>query len=124
MLTLNGIVMILLGISFFLFAEKITITMFPNITSNPEAIEVGVVLRYFMGAGSITIGIILYLARISIRSGAQRLLLGSGLGFMIIFFTGLFIVIKHEANIPIIALSIYPVLTFLSLYTATRKFQE
>ena len=123
-LTLNGIIMIMVGLFFFIFPEKITIIMFPKIISNPEALETGVVLRYFMGAGQLTIGIILYLARISIKSSAQRLLLGSGIGFMIIFATAVFIIIKYKANIPILALSIYPLLAILSLYVATRKFQE
>jgi len=123
-LALNGIVMMLAGMLFFVFAENITIIMFPNISLNPEALEVGIVLRYLMGAGSIAIGIILYLARIATQTGAQRLLLGSGLGFMIIFATGLFIIIKHEANIPVMALSVYPILATLSIYVANRKFQE
>jgi vacuolar-type H+-ATPase subunit I/STV1 len=89
----------------------------PKIISNPEALETGVVLRYLMGAGELTIGIILYLARISIKSGAQRLLLGSGIGFMIIFTTAVFIIIKYKANIPILALSIYPLLAILSVVT-------
>ncbi len=123
-LALNGIIMIFIGIIFFIYPEKLTIIMFPKIISNPEALETGVVLRYLMGAGHLAIGIILYLARISIRSGAQRLLLGSGIGFMIIFTTALFIIVKYKAGIPVVALSIYPLLSILSLYVSTRKFQE
>ncbi len=123
-LALNGIVMIFIGIIFFIYPEKITIIMFPKIISNPEALETGVVLRYLMGAGHLTIGIILYLARISIKSGAQRLLLGSGIGFMIIFGTAVFIILRYKAGIPVIALSIYPILAILSLYVSTRRFQE
>ena len=123
-LALNGIIMIIIGLTFFIFPEKITIIMFPKIVSNPEALETGIVLRYLMGAGHLTIGIILYLARISIKSGAQRLLLGSGIGFIIIFATAVFIIIKYKAGIPMVALSIYPLLAILSLYVSTRKFQE
>ena len=101
-LALNGIIMIMIGLFFFIFPEKITIITFPKIISNPEALETGVVLRYLMGAGQLAVGIILYLARISIKSGAQRLLLGSGIGFMIIFATAVFIIIKYQANIPIL----------------------
>ena len=60
-LALNGIVMIIIGIVFFIYPEKITIVMFPKIISNPQALETGIVLRYLMGAGHLTIGIILYL---------------------------------------------------------------
>ena len=123
-LALNGIVMIIIGIIFFIYPEKLTIIMFPNIVSNPEAIETGTVMRILMGAGHLAIGIILYLARISIKSGAQRLLLGSGIGFMIIFATAVFIILKYKAGIPVVALSIYPLLAILSLYVSTRKFQE
>ena len=123
-LALNGIIMIIIGIFFFIYPEKITLIMFPKIISNPEALETGVVLRYLMGAGHLAIGIILYLARISIKSGAQRLLLGSGIGFMIIFTTALFIIVKYKAGIPVVALSIYPLLGILSLYVSTRKFQD
>ena len=123
-LALNGMVMIIIGIIFFIYPEKLTILMFPKIISNPQALETGIVLRYLMGAGHLTIGIILYLARISIKSGAQRLLLGSGIGFMIIFATAVFIILKYNAGIPIVALSIYPLLAILSLYVSTRKFQE
>ncbi len=122
-LALNGIVMIMIGIIFFIYPEKITTVMFPNIISNPEALETGIVLRYLMGAGHLTIGIILYLARISIKSGAQRLLLGSGIGFMIIFATAVYIIFKYSVGIPMVALSIYPLLSLLSLYVSTRKFQ-
>ncbi len=123
-LALNGIIMVFIGIIFFIYPEKLTIIMFPKIVSNPEALEVGVVLRYLMGAGHLSIGIILYLARISIKSGAQRLLLGSGIGFMIIFATAVFIMFNYKSDIPVVALSVYPLLGILSLYVSTRKFQD
>jgi hypothetical protein len=113
-----------MGLVFIFFAKRMAITMFPNIISNSEALEVGITLRYLMGTGSIMIGIILYLARISVRSGGQRLLLGSGIGFFLIFATALFIFLSDRANIPIAALIIYPLLGSLSLYVSTRKYQE
>ena len=124
MLAINGIILILLGLSFFIFAEKITLIMFPTIVSNPQAIEVGIILRYLMGAGSLSLGIILYMARISVRSAAQRVLLGSGIGFIIIFGTGIYLYLFYKANIPFVALSIYLLLALLSLYVSTRKFQK
>ena len=123
-LALNGIVMIILGLSFIIFAEKLTIMMFPEIISNPEALEVGTTLRYLMGTGSIMIGIILYLARISVRSGAQRLLQGSGIGFLLMFCTAIFIFLSDRGNVPVLALIIFPLLGFLSLFVSTRKYQE
>ena len=123
-LALNGIIMIFIGIIFFIYPEEITLIMFPKIVSNPEALETGIVMRYLMGAGHLAIGVILYLARISIKSGAQRLLLGSGIGFMIIFATAVFTIFKYKVGIPMVALSVYPLLAILSLYVSTRRFQE
>jgi hypothetical protein len=77
-----------------------------------------------MGAGSIIIGIILYLARISVKSGGQKLLLGSAIGFLLIFAVALFIFLTDRGNIPIAALIIYPFLSLLSFYVSTRKYQE
>ena len=123
-LAFNGILLIFTGVSFIIFAEEITIFMFPKIIINSEAIDVGVTLRYLMGSGIITIGIILYLARISVKSAAQRILLGSSLGFFIIFCTSLFIYISGKSNFPIAGLLLFFYLSLISFYVATRKFQE
>ena len=123
-LALNGIILIITGLSFFIFAEKLTYLMFPITASNQDALNVGLVLRYFMGAGSLTTGIILFLARISVRSAAQRVLLGSGIGFLIIFCTALYVFFYYQANVPYFALFLYPLLGILSLYVATRKNQK
>ena len=39
-LALNGVIMILMGLAFIIFAKKITITMFPITITNLEALEV------------------------------------------------------------------------------------
>ena len=90
-LALNGIVMMLIGICFFYFNKQINMAMFPGIIENALAFEVAAILRYIMGSGIFTIGIILFLARVSVKSGAQRLLLGSSIGFFLIFLTTLFV---------------------------------
>ena len=84
-LALNGIVMMLIGICFFYFNKQINMAMFPGISENDLAFEVATILRYIMGSGIFTIGIILFLARVSVKSGAQRLLLGSSIGFFLFF---------------------------------------
>ena len=48
----------------------------------------------------------------------------NGKFFMIIFSTAVYIILKYKAGIPIVALSIYPLLAILSLYVSTRRFQE
>ena len=124
-LAINGIVMMLIGICFFYFNKQINIAMFPGISENNLAFEVATILRYIMGSGIFTIGIILFLARVSVRSGAQRLLLGSSIGFFLIFLTTLFIKYKFmSVDIPIVCIAIFPILSLLSLYVSTRPYQE
>ena len=124
-LALNGIVMMLIGFCFFYFNNQINTAMFPGIKDNELALEVATILRYIMGSGTFTIGIILFLARISVRSGAQRLLLGSSIGFFIIFLTTLFVKYEYvSVDIPIVGIAIFPTLSLLSLYVSTRPHQE
>jgi len=124
-LALNGIVMMLIGLSFFYFNNQINTAMFPGIKENKLAFEVATILRYIMGSGTFTIGIILFLARVSVRSAAQRLLLGSSIGFFLIFLTTIYIKYKFSSvDIPIVGIAIFPTLSLLSLYVSTRPHQE
>ena len=124
-LALNGIIMMIIGFCFFLFNNQINIAMFPGIKENKLAYEVATILRYIMGSGIFTIGIILFLARVSVRSGAQRLLLGSSIGFLFIFLTTIYIKYKFASvDIPIVGIAIFPTLSLLSLYVSTRPLQE
>lgn len=117
--------MMLLGLSFFYFNKKINLAMFPGIMENQLAFEVATILRYIMGSGIFTIGIILFLARVSVRSGAQRLLLGSSIGFFFIFLTTLYVKYKFiSVDIPIVGIALFPILSLLSLYVSTRPNQE
>ena len=59
-LALNGTLMMILGGSFWFFPEFFTLSMFPNIADNQDAIDVGVVLRKIMGVGCAFIGIMLF----------------------------------------------------------------
>ena len=124
-LALNGIVMMMIGLCFVFFNHQINIAMFPGIKENELAFEVATTLRYIMGSGIFTIGIILFLARVSVRSGAQRLLLGSSIGFLLIFLTTLFVKYKFvSVDIPIVGIAIFPILSLLSFYVSTRPYQE
>jgi hypothetical protein len=124
-LAVNGSVMMLIGLCFFIFNNFINLSMFPGIAENELALEVAMILRYLMGSGLFTIGIILYLARFSVKSAAQRLLMGSSIGFLLIFLTAIFVKYKFESiDIPIVGIVIFPILSFLSLYVSTRPFQE
>ena len=57
-LALNGTLMMILGGAFWLFPEFFTLVMFPDISKNQDAVNVGVVLRKNMGAGCVFVGII------------------------------------------------------------------
>ena len=117
--------MMLIGLCFFYFNNQINTAMFPGINENKLAFEVASILRYIMGSGIFTIGIILYLARVSVRSAAKRLLLGSSIGFFLIFLTTIYIKYKFSSvDIPIVGIAIFPTLSLLSLYVSTRPHQE
>ncbi|MDC0476850.1 hypothetical protein OAN83_03515 [Alphaproteobacteria bacterium] len=81
-LALNGSLMIILGVSFWVFPEFFTLSMFPDIADNQGAIDVGVALRKNMGAGCAFIGILLFSCQTSSKSVAQRLLSASAVGFL------------------------------------------
>ena len=123
-LSLNGIIMIIQGISFIIFANEITISMFPFSENNVQALELGVSLRYSMGSGSIFIGLLLFLCRGTTRSAAQKLLLGSGIGFLLLMITLLYILFVRNVMVPVPVLLVFFILSLLSLYVSTRKFQE
>ena len=109
---------------FIIFPEDFTLFTFPKTTDNPVALEVGVISRIIMGTFSISIGLVLHSSRRSIRSGAQKILLASSLGFFIIFCACLYVFLFNNSIIHIIGLFIFPFLSLLSLYVATRKFQN
>ena len=123
-LSLNGIILILQGIFFIIFANEITISMFPFSENNEQALNIGVSLRYSMGSGSIFIGLLLFLCRSTPRTTAKKLLLGSALGFMLLLFTLIYLFFFRNVLIPIPIFIIYIFLSFFSLYVSTRKFQD
>ena len=52
-LAINGILMITLGLTFWVFPEFFTLAMFPNIEKNNDALNVAIALRKNMGAGCV-----------------------------------------------------------------------
>ena len=112
-LTVIGLVMFLQGLSFYFFAEAITVSMFP--TSGDEAIEVGVVLRELIAAGSMFIGIILFLARTNVTSAAKRILFGSSIGFSLVVVILIHISLSNDfVSIPILPLIIFAIFAIVS----------
>lgn len=122
-LTINGLILFIIGFADILFAEKITSYIFPNIT-NPDVLEVGIILRYLLGSSMIFLGVVLFKSRIAVKSGAQRILLGCSFGFFIMFCSGLFVFLTYDLNISWVCLFLFPVLSVLSFYVSTRTGQE
>jgi len=105
--------MFLQGLSFYFFAEAITVSMFP--TSGDEAIEVGVVLRELIAVGSMFIGIILFLARTNVTSAAKRILFGSSIGFSLVVVILIHISLSNDfVRIPILPLIIFAIFAIVS----------
>ena len=124
MLALIGIIMMLESIGFIIFAVEITEIMFPFSKNNPEALSLGVSLRYAMASGVFFLGMLLFLCRGVPRSAAQRLLFCCGLGFSIVLLSLTYLTFFRDVNISKIIYIIHVILVLLSFYVSSRKFQE
>ena len=123
-LALNGIVMMFLGLAFWFRPEFFTLAMFPDVKGNLQAIELGNALRKNMGAGCLFIGLLLFWCQNSSKTIAQRLLLGSGFGFSLMFSALLELRLSGEAQVPIFFLILFACMSIYSIFVATRRFQE
>ena len=123
-LALNGTLMMILGGSFWFFPEFFTLSMFPDIADNQDAIDVGVALRKNMGVGSVFIGLLLFSCQTSSKSIAQRLLFTSAIGFLLWSATLLHTRLSDEISVPLFIIGFFAFLGVLSLFVATRRFQE
>ena len=124
MLALIGIIMMLESIGFIIFAVEITEIMFPFSKNNPEALSLGISLRYAMASGVFFLGMLLYLCRGVPKSSAQRLLFCCGLGFSIVLLNLIYLNFLRDVNISIIIYALHVILVILSFYVSSRKFQE
>lgn len=123
-LAFNGVIMMLLGILFWFFPELFTLAMFPNILENEQAISVGIALRKNMGAGCVFIGMLLFWCQSSSKTTAQRLLLVSSLGFGLMLAGLLEVKLTGQADVPILIIMLFTLMSIYSLFVATRRFQE
>ena len=124
MLALIGIIMMLESIGFIFFAVEITESMFPFSKNNPEALSLGISLRYAMASGVFFLGMLLFLSRGVPKSAAQRLLFCCGLGFSIVLLNLIYLNFFRDVNISIIIYTLHIILVILSFYVSSRKFQE
>ena len=114
-LTVIGSVMILQGLAFYFFSMPITQNMFPD--AGDEAIKVGAVLREILAAGSLFIGIILFLSRTNVTSSAKRILFGASIGFSILLAILTHIAFTNETvSIPIAPFIIFAFFAVLSFF--------
>ena len=114
-LTIIGLVMFAQGLAFYFFSVPITKSMFP--TSGAEAIEVGAVLREVLAAGSMFVGIILFLARTNVTSAAKRILFGASIGFSLLIVILIHIAFSYDfVSIPIAPLIIFMIFAVVSFF--------
>ena len=123
-LALNGTLMVILGGTFWVFPEFFTLLMFPDFAENQDAMDVGVALRKNMGAGCVFIGTILFSCQSSSKTTAQRLLFSSAIGFLLMIVALLQVKLSGQANVPLFILIFFSILCILSLFVATRRYQE
>lgn len=123
-LALIGFIIILESIGFVIFAKEITLTMFPFSNNNPEALELGISLRYAMASGLFFLGMLLFICRGVTRSAAQRLLFSCGLGFVIVILSLTYLVFVRDVNVSKVIFIVHIILAFLAFYVSSRRFQE
>ena len=123
-LALIGLILMLESFGFVIFAQQITEIMFPFSKNNPEALELGISLRYAMASGLFFLGMLLFICRGVTRSAAQRLLFCCGLGFLIVILSQAYLTFVRDVNISKLVYVVHFILAILAFYVSSRKFQE
>lgn len=123
-LAINGFIMIILGLSFWIFPDFFTLAMFPNIEKNNEAFNVAIALRKNMGAGCVFIGTLIFWCQSSPKFVAQKLLYCSGFGFFLLVAVLLEVRLTGQAQVPLLILLLFTLMALISIYVASRRFQR
>ena len=123
-LAINGFIMIILGLSFWIFPDFFTLTMFPNIEKNNEAFNVAIALRKNMGAGCVFIGTLIFWCQSSPKFVAQKLLYCCGFGFFLLVAVLLEVRLTGQAQVPLFMLILFILMALISIYVASRRFQR
>ena len=123
-LAINGFVMIILGLSFWIFPDFFTLAMFPNIEKNNEAFNVAIALRKNMGAGCVFIGTLIFWCQSSPKFVAQKLLYCSGFGFFLLVAVLLEVRLTGQAQVPLLILTLFILMGLISIYVASRRFKR
>ena len=122
-LAINGILMILLGVAFWINPEFFTLAMFPNIADNDTALKAALALRKNMGAGCVFIGVTIFMCQSSPKSTAQKLLFSCAFGFFLLVAALIEVRITNGAQVPIPIITFFAFLGLISLFVASRRFQ-
>ncbi len=122
-LAINGILMMLLGVGFWIYPEFFSLAMFPNIADNEPALKAAVALRKNMGAGCVFIGVTIFTCQASPRSTAQKLLFSCAFGFLIMVTALIEVRISNGAQVPLPIIAFFAILGLVSLFVASRPFQ-
>ena len=123
-LAINGSIMIVLGLSFWIFPDFFTLAMFPNLEKNNEAFNVAIALRKNMGAGCVFIGTLIFWCQSSPKFVAQKLLYCSGFGFFLLVAVLLEVRLTGQAQVPLLILILFTLMALISIYVASRRFQR
>ena len=123
-LAINGLVMIILGLSFWIFPDFFTLAMFPNIEKNNEAFNVAIALRKNMGSGCVFTGTLIFWCQNSPKFVAQKLLYCSGFGFFLLVAVLLEVRLTGQAQVPLLILILFTLMALISIYVASRRFQR
>ena len=118
-LFLSSLTMLILGLSFLVFPDFISMRIFPQ--ANENEIMVANIHRELMGGGSLFIGILLMLAHRNVTSAAKRILFGTSIGFYILILIQLKQMILEKNDVFWPVLIIFLILGTLSLYVSYFK---
>ena len=118
-LFLSSLTMLILGLSFLVFPDFISMKIFPQASENE--IRIATIHRQLMGGGSVFIGILLLLAHRNVTSAAKRILFGTSLGFNILVLIQLKQMIFDQNDVFWPVFMIFLILGTLSLYVSYFK---
>ena len=118
-LFLSSLTMLILGVTFLLIPDFISMKIFPQ--ASEKEIRIATIHRELMGGGSLFIGILLLLAHRNVTSAAKRILLGTSIGFYIITIIQLKQMIFDKNLVFWPVFIIFFILGTLSLYVSYFK---
>ena len=118
-LFLSSLTMLILGVTFLLIPDFISMKIFPQ--ASEKEIRIATIHRELMGGGSLFIAILLILAHRNVTSAAKRILFGTSIGFYILILIQLKQMIVDKSIVFWPVFIIFFILGTLSLYVSYFK---